>query len=142
MQPETAVKKINHHEVKFIVSPENRVVVAEIQRCCNDLLGWFETESGLEYPIFAKQGASSAPSSAFLPPIMRSIARCHPDDEFNADVGMDVAYKKLQKKYWEKYAIRAMRLLKHLEAVHDSLSMELKRAALKAESIDPTAHVG
>ena len=143
MQTESCkgAKKINGHEVRFTSYPDNRVVIAEIHRCDEDVFDWLVKECGLEYPIFSSPGSTSLLDSSYMPVSLKAVAKCHPEDEFVQGVGEDVAYKKLQKKYWEKYAVRAMKLHGNLSRVLSSLYDEMHRAAMKAASINPGVNV-
>lgn len=138
---EARVKKINGFEVKFIHYPENRVVIAEVKGCAEDVFQWLEQKCGLEYSIFCRPGTPTFMNEIYLPRTLKAVAKCHPEDDFDIRVGEDVAYKKLQKKYWEKYSVRCMKLYKHLTATLESLSDEIRKAATKAQAINPTANV-
>lgn len=136
------VKKINGHEVKFTSYPDNRVVIAEIRGCSDDVFHWLGTKCGLEYPLFTSIKSPNYLISVFMPNSLKAVAKCHPEDEFDQRAGEDIAYKKLQKKYWEKYSDRAQKLYEVLASVQSSLSEEIQKSTTKAESIQPISYFG
>ena len=105
------VYSINGHEVNFYCNEENRIAKATIKNCDNDVLKGLNDDFGLkiDHGLFAYT-AERHLSKIKLPRTMSCIAHCHPDDVFDEELGKRVAYKKLRKKYWSKYAKRMYNL--------------------------------
>lgn len=120
-------KKINGHPVEFIVRPEDRAVVAQIRMCSSDVLKTFESKSGITTDLFFGREAYKFAMQTY----MKSVAKCHPDDEFNEEVGKKLAYKKLRQKYWRKYHAKMGKFVSHLRAVCVELENDCERAELK-----------
>ena len=94
------VWKIHGHEVEFYINKENRIVTATIKYCRYDVLNILHEEHDINFCGFwdiPKQFAKVE-----LPVTLKSVAKCHPDDTFDPEVGKRVSRKKLEAKYWEK----------------------------------------
>ena len=94
------VWKINGHEVVFYVNEENRIVTATIKYCARDVLSILHKECGFDFNGF--WDVPKQFDKIYLSATLKSIARCHPDDVFDVEIGKHVARKKLESKYWEK----------------------------------------
>ena len=125
---------INGHPVAFSVIEEHRVVIAELEGCAMDALDFYtERSSFVQCAISEKALVKVA-----LPLALRSVARCHPDDHFDAEVGKRIAYRKLRKKYWMKYSDRLSKLIYHMRKACEESVIEARRAMQISEGIDPT----
>lgn len=125
--------KINGHEVEYFINEKNRTVTAKIMNTSWDALHKFTAISKLErsFDYFGEENVFTMQDE------MTCTAKCHPDDEFDVDAGMVIAYKKLQKKYWGKYAITLININRYLNYVHDMIYNEENKAIHKEQSIDP-----
>ena len=94
------VWKINGHEVEFYVNEENRIVTSTIKYCRYDVLNILRKEHDMNFCGFWDMPKQFA--KVELPVTLKSVAKCHPDDTFDPEVGKRVARKKLEAKYWEK----------------------------------------
>ena len=94
------VWKINGHEVEFYINEENRIVTSTIKYCRYDVLNILRKEHDMNFCGFWDMPKQFA--KVELPVTLKSVAKCHPDDTFDPEVGKRVARKKLEAKYWEK----------------------------------------
>ena len=98
--PNRPLWKINGHEVEFYVNKENRIVTATIKYCANDVLYILQKASDVNFQCFWDMPKQFV--KAQLPATLKSVAKCHPKDTFDPEVGKRIARKKLEAKYWEK----------------------------------------
>ena len=79
-------------DILYCIDEEKRVCVVVLRGCAADAMGEFERYTGDSLWI---------PSSERfrLPDTIRGVAKCHPDDEFNAQVGSDLAFDRAYKTY-------------------------------------------
>lgn len=120
--------KINGHDVEFIVSEENRIVVAQIRGCSGDIYIKDEKFGYIRYHNFAYDVAMNSRYKA--------TARCSPEDTFDENIGKQIAFDRLQIKYWVAYNKRINRIINKVSNIIDSLTTEYDKAELRA-SIDP-----
>lgn len=98
--PNRPLWKINGHEVEFYVNEENRIVTATIKYCANDVLYILHKASDVNFCCFWDMPKQFV--KAKLPATLKSVAKCHPNDTFDPEIGKRIARKKLEAKYWEK----------------------------------------
>lgn len=102
------VYMINGHEVNFYCNEENRIVAASIESCKWDIDTSIWKNFGVHLDLY--DTADRYTDRFEMPRAMKCVARCHPDDVFDEERGKRIAYKKLRKKYWAKYAKRMYNL--------------------------------
>lgn len=127
---------INGHEVYFYCNEENRIVKATIKNCDDDGFEALKNDFGLniDHGLFTYT-ANRHLEKVELPRVMSCIAHCHPDDEFNEELGKRIAYKKLRKKYWSKYAKRMYNLRNILVDAATHCAFDAGKAYKKADQI-------
>lgn len=130
------VYSINGHEVNFYCNEENRIVKATIKGCDDDVFESLKDDFGLniDHGLFTYT-AERHLSKIEMPRIMSCIAHCHPDDVFDKELGKRVAYKKLRKKYWSKYAKRMYNLRSILVDAAIYCSKDAEKAYGRADQI-------
>ena len=127
--------EINGHMVAFFVDEKNRTCGASIGFCKDDVQKQLLETTGMS--IYFQSVDERTRESIQLPETMKAIARCAPEDEFSAEIGMQIAYKRLRKRYWEKYAKRMEAAVELLTAPLKALRMRGELAALIGASLDP-----
>lgn len=127
---------INGNEVSFYCNEENRIAKATIKDCEDDVFDGLKDDFGLDvdHGIFTHT-ADRYLSKVELPQTMSCVARCHPDDAFDEERGKRIAYKKLRKKYWAKYAKRMYNLRNILVNSATFCAFEAQNAYKKADQI-------
>ncbi len=127
---------INGHEVQFYCNEENRIVRATIGGCREDVFEALHDDFGIEIDWWGGCGtAKRFTDRVEMIGNMSCIAHCHPDDEFNEDLGKRIAYKKLRKKYWSKYAKRMYNLRNILVDAATHCAFDAQKAYGRADSI-------
>lgn len=125
---------INGHPVFFKVVESQRVVVATMSGCDIDAVNYFDEISGLAVVPWKR----SVSGKIALPASIKAVARCHPEDSFDPDTGKQIAYRKLRKKYWSKYADRVAKLAIILRKVFEDCNTEALKGLSIAHDINPT----
>lgn len=131
--PNRPLWKINGHEVEFYVNEENRIVTATIKYCKYDVLNILRKEHDMNFCGFWDMPKQFA--KVELPVTLKSVAKCHPDDTFDPEVGKRIARKKLEAKYWEKIYKRMDILGDVFYDVARECECQLQRAYNKMNSI-------
>lgn len=127
------VYSINGHKVNFYCNEENRIVKATIDNCKWDVINALWSNFGLNFDLY--DSADRHTDKFKMPSVMKCVAFCHPDDEFNEELGKRVAYKKLRKKYWSKYAKRMYNLRSILVDAAIYCSKDAEKAYGRADQI-------
>lgn len=104
------VYMINGNEVSFYCNEENRIVAASIKWCDWDVSNYIKKSFGLSFDLC--DSAKRHVDVFEMPRVIKCVAHCHPDDVFDEELGKQIAYKKLRKKYWNKYAKRMFNMSK------------------------------
>lgn len=113
------VYKINGHKVEFVVSEENRVVVAMIHDTRFDASRFIENvRRDIEFYVI---------KDALMQKSMKSVAKCMPEDKFDVDFGKRIAYEKLKNKYWTKYTQALCRGARFMSEVMKATIEEAKK---------------
>lgn len=120
--------KINGHEVQYFVNEEKKTVTAKIINTRVDAWERFTEISHLDY---CWNVSKKTLFSFDMQSEMSCTAKCHPDDEFDVAVGMVIAYKKLQKKYWYKYANAMDKIIEYIYACSMTLGHEYAKSDRK-----------
>ena len=121
--------KINGHPVKYIVN--DNVVIAVIADCMNDVMTYVDDEYKIWLPIH------NVRQDIELPYVLKSIAKCSPGDVFNEEIGKRIAYRRLQRKYWEKFADRLTKYLWIMQKESRKILKDTGKFAARASNIDP-----
>lgn len=87
------IKKGYFNEVspKYFINDKNRTVTCVIDVCDTDAAHWFRVNNKKFGYIDGKKYRNS---TRYV-----GIATCSPDDEFNKDIGKDIAFERAYKKY-------------------------------------------
>ena len=113
--------------IKFSVNPENRTVTAYLSE---PKVSFNKGFTGNPMVKAAIDKVVAKDSKALDCSEMKGVAKCHPDDEFDAEIGKSVAMKKLLAKYHVKRAKVLKRIANHLDSASLEAS-ELLQAALQ-----------
>lgn len=127
------VYKINGHEVQFYCNEENRIVAATIGSCKWDVDNALKNSFGLRFDLY--DSADRHVDKFEMPSVMKCVAFCHPDDAFDEERGKCIAYKKLRKKYWGKYAKRMFNLSQILVGASAFCVNDAQKAYERADQI-------
>lgn len=78
-------------DIRYYVNEEKKTVAAVIDNCAEDAVA----------DLMDKFSNSFMPNLAMLiiPDTLKAKVKCHPDDEWNEEIGKQVAKEKLIKKY-------------------------------------------
>ena len=113
---------MNTNDVKYKVYADKGIVVAIIRPCPGEAIEEFNTKymaqttSGVGiYCRINKAGDHFA-----MPAKLTAVAKCHPEDTFNEELGKRIAFNKLRKKYNESMN---KRLYKILTCLHKSVKL-------------------
>lgn len=81
---------MRNEDIKYFVNEEKRTVVAYIEGCRDDAYDEVSRISET-YGVYI----SSYSEASKMPNSFRGISKCHPDDEWNEEIGKKVARRKL-----------------------------------------------
>lgn len=121
---------INGHPVKYIVNGD--MVIAMIKGCCNDVTSYADDQYKIWFPIYNRKH-----HDVDLPDVMKGYAKCDPRDTFDEELGKRIAYRRLQKKYWEKFSDRLTKVSWILQEEHGNILKDIGKFAFRAMSIEP-----
>lgn len=131
------VSMINKRPVEFKVVEEQRVVIATLYGCELDAVDFFDEKSGFALVPFSWRKSEMVA----MPCSLKAVARCHSNDDFDPELGKKIAYRRLRKKYWEKYSDRLSKLSMIMQSAVNACNAEALRAVSIAADIDPTFDV-
>lgn len=92
--------------VHCMVIPEKKQVIANIRGCSMDAIEGFVKDTGF---------APLEPVRFFMNDVYKATANCHPDDEFNPEVGANIAVEKLSANYCEAYERKIDSMLEYMD---------------------------
>lgn len=113
---------MNTNDVKYKVYADKGIVVAIIRPRSGDAINEFnkkylsQATSGIEIDF----GWNNASEHFAMPAKLTAVAKCHPEDTFNEELGKRIAFNKLRKKYNES---KNKRLYKILTCLHKSIKL-------------------
>ena len=113
---------MNANIVKYKVYADKGIVVAIIRPGTCDAINEFnkkymaQTTAGIELDF----GWNKASDHFAMPAKLTAVAKCHPEDTFNEELGKRIAFNKLRKKYNESMN---KRLYKILTCLHKSVKL-------------------
>ncbi len=85
--------------VKIHVNEKQKVVVAVLEDCRLD--AYNQLERSIPFDYFPDSLLSDETSD--MPETIKAVARCHPDDKFDVEVGKKIAVDKVMVKYTNSY---------------------------------------
>lgn len=102
--------------IQYTVDEQNRQVIATIEGCQSDVINRMRHKVGsvIESERFAK--------AAKISNTFKGVAKCHPDDTFDVEVGKQVAKCKLLNKYHSARVKAYNRLEKAVDGQHDNMT--------------------
>lgn len=114
---------MNNNRVIFKVMPAHRIVKAEINDCEFDAIREFNRK----FLAHSTSSLTLAPVNSYdekfiMPNTFSVVVRCHPDDEFDEEVGKRLALNRLADKYTKS-------LNKHLENILNAIDESLYELA-------------
>ena len=121
--------KINGREVEYIVN--DRTVIALIRNCRYDVTNYIDSA----YKVYTLK--DSVVCDLYMPHVLRGVAKCNPDDEFNLEDGKRIAYRRLQIKYWDKFSLRLTKYFMFLVEIKNKIGHDIAKAGKKFMNIDP-----
>ena len=117
---------MNYDRITFKVIPENKVVVAEVCNTRFDAVHAFNNK-------FLEQSSASLYLRVYddnnkfiMPDKFKAVARCHDEDEFNEEIGKNVALKKLVEKYNKSLNKHLAHILVHTNKALESMDVYFK----------------
>ena len=113
---------MNANNVEYRVYADKGIVVAIIRPDAYEALEEFNNKYMAQSTSGIKLGFNwSSTSPHFgMPKKLTAVAKCHPEDTFNEELGKRIAFNKLRKKYNES---KNKRLYKILECLHKSIKL-------------------
>ena len=121
---------MNKERVTYKVFPENRVVVAEIHGCrldalhvVNDIINNTTSSIGVT--------ANRLDERFIMDNYLKATARCHPEDEFDIEVGKKIALKKLTEAYHRSLNKHVANYMKYLVTITDNINSFLAKKHYK-----------
>lgn len=126
---------LNGHDVEYIVDEANRVVVARISNCADDAQNFLFNRCRLS--IYSDRVSPRLRESLRMEVGYRAVAKCAPEDAFDAEIGRRLAFARLEKKYWECFARRLERMQTWLTQISADLAQRRSKAQTRAGQINP-----
>ena len=126
-------------EVKIIVNEEKRTVVAIATDCTGDAMNeLLKCDSNAHVLLAINVGNNSGrpliADSILLPDTFVGIAHCHPDDEFDVNVGRRIALRKMHKAYnkakrniLKDFSTKVCRLSENLDRSINKLNYKIEK---------------
>ena len=116
-------------EIEYKVYKEQGVVVAIAKDCVYDAINRFDTKFVKTTSSYLHIGFGSLfnfPDLRFyMPNTVRAVARLSPEDEWDENIGKEIAFKKLCNKYEQAITKRMRNIFKVLCSVLDKANKEL-----------------
>ena len=116
-------------EIEYKVYKEQGVVVAIAKDCVYDAINRFDTKfvkTTSAYLNISFGSLFSFPDLRFyMPNTIRAVARLNPEDEWNENIGKEIAFKKLCNKYEQAITKRMRNIFEVLRGVLDKADKEL-----------------
>ena len=117
---------MNKDRVIYKVFPENRVVVAEIHDCGWDAQKVINTlADNVSASLFV--AADRFDERFIMNYCYKATARCHPDDEFDVEVGKKIALRKLTEIYHRSLYKHVDNYMKYLSTAAENVQAYLNR---------------
>lgn len=125
-------RSINGHPVSFFVDQQHRTVGAVIKDTEKDAVKVIEDKCKWYY-----FGSCKTYDKFCLPMSFKAVAKCSPEDTFDVEIGMEIAYKRLKKKYMYKYFICLEWIRFELAQVRADLCERSTAVLVTCHGIDP-----
>ena len=92
---------MENSRVEYKVIPEQRIVIAKINNIEDDAINFFNKKflANITSSIHVTNNWYKDDEKFIMPRSLKCVARCHPDDVFDEEVGKRIALKKLSEKY-------------------------------------------
>ena len=101
--------------IKYTVDKEKGIVTAEIDGCENDVLRLLEKACKTKFiGINQKDEIEKA---AQISGSFKGVAKCHPDDLFDEELGKNIAKSRMLNKYLSKFDFDIMVAIQHSVAM-------------------------
>ena len=117
------------NQIEYKVYKDQGVVVAIAHGCTYDAINRFDTKfvkTTSAYLNISFGSLFSLPDLRFyMPNTVRAVARLHPEDKWDENIGKEIAYKKLCYKYEQAIAKRMRNIFDVLCGVLDKADKEL-----------------
>lgn len=117
------------NEITYKVYEEQGVVVAIAQGCTYDAINRFDTKFVKTTSSYLNIGFGSLFSFPdlrfYMPNTIRAVARLHPEDKWDENIGKEIAFKKLCNKYEQAITKRMRNIFEVLCGVLDKADREL-----------------
>ena len=117
------------NQIEYKVYKDQGVVVAIAHGCTYDAINRFDTKfvkTTSAYLNISFGSLFSIPDFRFyMPNTVRAVARLHPEDKWDENIGKEIAYKKLCNKYEQAIAKRMRNIFDVLCGVLDKADKEL-----------------
>lgn len=117
------------NQIEYKVYKDQGVVVAIAHGCTYDAINRFDTKfvkTTSAYLNISFGSLFSPPDLRFyMPNTVRAVARLHPEDKWDENIGKEIAYKKLCNKYEQAIAKRMRNIFDVLCGVLDKADKEL-----------------
>ena len=92
--------------VHCMVIPEKKRVIASIRGCSMDAIEGFVKDTGF---------APLEPVRFLMNDVYNATANCHPEDEFNPELGADIATEKLSENYCNAYERKLDMMMEYMD---------------------------
>ena len=101
--------------IKYFVNEKKRSVIGVLENTSHDCINY----------VCKNAGVDCIPACLLTPGLMpdsfRTEVKCHPDDEFDVEVGKKIAKERILENYWRSRRKAMIRLAKKLEDYADTL---------------------
>lgn len=121
---------MNKERVTYKVFPEQRVVVAEIHECRFDA---HHIINQLACNVISSLHVSLLRDDErfLMDHYFKATARCHPEDEFDVEIGKKIALKKLTEAYHRSLNKHVANYMKYLVTITDNINSFLAKKHYK-----------
>ena len=101
--------------INYNVNEETRTITASISGCENDVLNSICRRFNVSLGDRQYKGPSQLVCVAKMKDEYIGVAKCHPDDQFDANIGMELAKKRLLDKYHSDRVRALNRVESHMD---------------------------
>lgn len=112
MSPEQYINKGVIKMIKYTIDKENGIVKATIEGCANDVVNRLSRVMACE----AASEKGRLRKAATISDVFCGVAKCHPEDNFDEAVGIEIARKRML----DKYHTARVKALNRVDAVLDN----------------------
>ena len=101
--------------IKYFVNEKKRSVIGVLEDTTYDCINYVCKNAGVDCI------PANLLTTGLMPASFRTEVKCHPDDEFDVEVGKKIAKERILENYWRSRRKAMLRVAKKLEEYADTL---------------------